>query len=153
MVSVGVVAGDAAELVAGGLGGLAVVVGGLVPGGGAGQRPQFQQGPGCLRAVQVPVADDRAVVGALGTAVVRVQVLDQLRAGRAQRQGPGTGVAVRVTGIIEDVAEGDPGGRHRGQDGRERADRVIAARRHRGAAGDLGDGRPVLLGIMIAAER
>ena len=82
---------------------------------------------------------------ALGAAVVRVQVLDELRAGGAQRQGPGAGVAVGVTGVAEDVAEGDPGGGHRGQDGRERADRVIAARRHRGAAGDLRDGRPVLL--------
>ena len=41
---------------------------------------------------------------------------------------------------------GIPGGGHRGQDGRERADRVIAARRQRGAAGELGDGGPVLLG-------
>jgi hypothetical protein len=40
-VAVGVVGGDAAELVAGEFGGLAVVVGGLFPGGGAGERPEF----------------------------------------------------------------------------------------------------------------
>ena len=41
MVAVGVVAGEAAELVAGGLGGLRVVYGGLFAGGVAGQRPEF----------------------------------------------------------------------------------------------------------------
>ena len=82
VVAVGVVGGDPAELVAGELGGLAVVVRGLVRGGGAGQRPEFQQGAGRGRAVQVPVGDDGAVVGAFGAAVVRVQVLDELRAGR-----------------------------------------------------------------------
>ena len=35
---------------------------------------------------------------------------------------------------------------HRGQHGGEGADRVVAARRRRGAAGELGDGGPVLLG-------
>ena len=75
-----------------------------------------------------------------------MQVLDELRAGGPQRDCPGIGVAVRVAGIIEDVAERDPGGGHRGQHGRERADRVVPARRHGGAAGELGDGGPVLLG-------
>ena len=70
MVAVGVVGGDAAELVAGQLSGLGVVVRGLVPGGGAGERPEFQQRARCLGAVQVPVAEDRAVVGALGAAVI-----------------------------------------------------------------------------------
>jgi hypothetical protein len=41
VVAVGVVAGDPAELVAGELGGLAVVVRSLLFGGGAGQRPEF----------------------------------------------------------------------------------------------------------------
>jgi hypothetical protein len=40
---------------------------------------------------------------------VRVQVLDQLRAGEAQRDGPGFGVAVGVAGVGQDVAEGDAG--------------------------------------------
>jgi hypothetical protein len=64
VVAVGVVSGEAAELVAGELGGLAVVVRGLLFRRGAGERPEFQQGAGCLGAVQVAVADDRAVVGA-----------------------------------------------------------------------------------------
>jgi hypothetical protein len=42
VVAVGVVGGNAAELVAGEFGGLAVVVRGLFPGGGAGERPEFQ---------------------------------------------------------------------------------------------------------------
>ena len=44
VVAVGVVGGEAAELVAGEFGGLRVVRGGLLRGGGAGQRPEFQQG-------------------------------------------------------------------------------------------------------------
>jgi hypothetical protein len=59
----------------------------------------------------------------------RVQVLDELGAGGAQRQGPGAGVAVRVTGVVEDVAEGNPGGGHRRQDGREGAGCSCAAPR------------------------
>ena len=43
MVAVRVVGGVAAELAAGQFAGLAVVVGGLLPGGGAGERPEFQQ--------------------------------------------------------------------------------------------------------------
>ena len=106
MVAVGVAGGDPAELVAGQLGGLAVVVRGLLFGGGAGQRPEFQQRAGRGRAVEVAVGDDGAVVGAPGAAVVRVQVLDELGAGGAQRQRPGIGVAVGVA-VIEDVAERD----------------------------------------------
>ena len=127
VVAVGVVGGEAAELVAGQLGGLAVVVRGLLSGGGAGQRPEFQQRAGCARAVEVPVGDDGAVVGALGAAVVRVQVLDERGAGGAQRQGPGAGVAVGVAGVIQDVAERDPLAGQRGQHGGERADRVVPA--------------------------
>jgi hypothetical protein len=41
VVAVGVVGGEAAELVPGQLAGLAVVIGGLLFGGGAGQRPEF----------------------------------------------------------------------------------------------------------------
>ena len=70
MVAVGVIGGDAAEFVAGEFGGLAVVVRGLFPGGGAGERPEFQQRARRLGAVQVAVADDGAVVGALGPAVI-----------------------------------------------------------------------------------
>ena len=43
----------------------------------------------------------------LGPLFVRVQVLDELRPGQAERQCPGVGVAVRVAGIAEDVAERD----------------------------------------------
>jgi len=44
VVAVFVVGGEAAELVAGQFGGLAVVVRGLFVSGGAGERPEFQQG-------------------------------------------------------------------------------------------------------------
>ncbi len=82
-----------------------------------------------------------------------VQVLDELRPGGPQRDGPGAGVAVGVAGIIEDVAETDPGGGHRGQHGGERADRVVPARRDRGAAGELGDRGAFSSGIMIPPDR
>jgi hypothetical protein len=59
---------------------------------------------------------------------MRVQVLDALRAGGAQRDRPGVRVAVRVAGVGEDVAERDPLAGHRGQHGSEGADRVAAAR-------------------------
>jgi len=70
VVAVVVVAGDPAELVPGQLGGVRVVRGGVVAAGVAGQRPELGQRPGGGRAVQVPVGDDRAVVGAFGAAVV-----------------------------------------------------------------------------------
>jgi DNA-binding CsgD family transcriptional regulator len=60
VVAVGVVGGEAAGLVAGEFGGLAVVVRGLLAGGGAGERPEFQQRAGRARAVEVPVGDDIA---------------------------------------------------------------------------------------------
>jgi len=88
-----------------------------------------------------------------------VQVLDELGAGGAQRQCPGVCVAVGVAGIIEDVAERDPVCGHGGQHGGERADRIVAARRQGGAAGEFGDGRAVLLahhdpgGQVIAVEQ
>ena len=67
-------------------------------------------------------------------------------AGGAQRQRPGAGVAVGVAGVGEHVAETDPGCGHRGQHGHQGADRVVQARRHGGAAGELGDGGAVLVG-------
>jgi hypothetical protein len=56
-------------------------------------------------------------VGALGAAVVRVQVLDELRAGLAEGEGPGGGVAVGVAGVGEDVAQADAVLGHAGQHG------------------------------------
>lgn len=53
-------------------------------------------------------------MGAVGSAVVGRKVLDELRAGSAERQRPGVCVAVRIAGIVEDVAGTDPGGRHHG---------------------------------------
>ena len=84
---------------------------------------------------------------------MRVQVLDEPGAGLPERDGPGVRVAVGVAGVRQDVAERDPGGGHRGQDGRERADRVVAAGRHGGAAGELGGGGTFSSRIMIAAQR
>ena len=69
VVAVGVVGGEAAELVAGEFGGLAFASAACSAGGGAGERPEFQQRAGCARAVEVPVGDDGAVVGAFGAAV------------------------------------------------------------------------------------
>ena len=90
--------------------------GGVFGGGAAGERPEFQQRARRLGAVQVSVADDGAFVGALGAAVVRVEVLDGLRPGPAERDGPGSGVAVSEAGVGEDVAERDAVFRHPGQD-------------------------------------
>ena len=89
MVAVGVVGGVPAEFVPGQLGGLLVVGGDLLAGGCGWQGREFQQCAGCLRAVQVSVGDDGSVMCALGAAVVRVQVLDELGAGVAERDGPG----------------------------------------------------------------
>src|ERR1035441_2124947 len=63
VVAVFVVAGDPAEFVAGGLGGFCVGRGGLFRGGVGVDWPEFQQGAGRDRAVEVAVADDGAVVG------------------------------------------------------------------------------------------
>src|SRR5262249_29446087 len=93
VVAVMVVSGEAAEVVAGQLGGAAVVVLGLPAGGGAGERAEFQQRARCAGAVEVAVGDDGTVVGALGPAVVRVQVLHEGGAGGAQRDRPGVRVA------------------------------------------------------------
>ena len=56
-----------------------------------------------------------------------MEVLDELRAGGPQRDGPGAGVAVGVAGIVKDVAEQDSLAGHRGQHGGEGADRVVPA--------------------------
>ena len=123
VVAVSVVGAGPAEFVPGEFGGLGVVRGDLLWGGGGGQRPEFQQRFGGGGAVQVAVGDDGAVVGAAGSAVVRVQVLDELGAGGAERDGPGAGVAVGVAGVGEDVAEADAVFGHAG-DGDEGAGRV-----------------------------
>ncbi len=104
------------------------MVRGLLPGSGAGERPEFQQRARRAGAVQASVADDRSMAGAFRPAVIGVEVLDELRSGGAQRDGPGGGVAVGVAGIGEDVAEREllPG--HGGEDGGEGADRVVPAR-------------------------
>ena len=91
MVAVGVVAGDAAEFVLCQFGGLLVVRGGVLDGGIAGQRLKVQQRLGGGRAVEVPVGDDCAVVSSLRSAVVRVKVLDQLRAGPLPEDTRGQG--------------------------------------------------------------
>jgi hypothetical protein len=69
VVPVLVVGGEPAELVPGQLCGLGVVRDDVVAAGVAGQRPGFRKGAAGAGAVQVPVGDDRAVVGALGAAV------------------------------------------------------------------------------------
>ena len=88
VVAVLVVGGEPAELVTAQLGGLGVVRGDVVAAGVAGERPESGEGAGGGRAVEVPVGDDRAVVGALGAAVVGVQVLDQLRRRRLAAAAP-----------------------------------------------------------------
>ena len=81
VVAVGVVGGEPAELVPGQLGCLLVVRGGVRGGGAGRQRAELEQWCRGGRAVQVAVGDDGAVVGSVRAAVVRVQVLDELRAG------------------------------------------------------------------------
>jgi len=108
---------------------------------GAGERPEFQQQARCLGAVQVAVADDRAVVGALRPRSWGWRSWTMLCAGGPERDGPGARVAVGVAGIVEDVAGAGSLAGHRGQARGEGRDRVVPARRRRGAAGELGDGR------------
>src|SRR5258706_293440 len=79
VVAVGVAGNDGAELVLCEFGCLAVMAGDLLGGGVAGQRAELQQRPGRGRAVQVAVGDDRAVVGSLRPAVVRVQTSDAFK--------------------------------------------------------------------------
>ena len=75
----------------------------------------------------------------------RVQVLDQLRAGLPEREGPGAGVAVGVAGVGQDVAEADAVAGHRGEHRDQGAGRVVAAGAYGHPAGQLGHGRAVLL--------
>jgi hypothetical protein len=83
-VAVGVLGGVQPELVACQLGCL-LVVGGDVGGfGGWRRRGQLQQRLRGGRAVQIAVADDSALVSALGSAVAGLQVDDQLRADAAR---------------------------------------------------------------------
>ena len=79
--------------------------------------------------------------GALGAAVGGVRVLDKLRPGDAEREGPGVRVAVGVARVGEDVAERDPGGGHAGQHGGESADRVGMAGGQGDPPGQFRDGR------------
>ena len=152
VVAVGVVAGDLPELVAGELGGLRVVRGGLLGGGVAGQRAELEQRRRGGRAVQVAVGDDGAVVGAAGAAVGGVQVLDQLGAGLPQRDGPGLGVAVGVAGVGEHVAERDAGLGHavrtgtRARAGSWRQEQTVIRRASSGTGG------PCSSRIMVPAE-
>jgi hypothetical protein len=119
---------------------------GLLRGGAAGERPEFQQGAGRGGAVEVPVGDDGTLAGAPGAAVVGMEVLDQGGSGPAERGRPVPRDAVGVAGVGEDVAERDPGLRHGGQHGGERGDGVVAAGGQGHAAGELGDGRALLAG-------
>ncbi len=103
-------------------------MGGDVLGWRAGrQRREFQQRLRGGGAVQVAVGDDGSLVGAAGAAVVRVQVLDELGAGPAHRDGPCVRVAVGVAGVGEQVAERDPVGGHFLQDGDQGADGIVVA--------------------------
>ena len=82
-----------------------------------------------------------------------MEVLDELGAGGPQRDGPGAGIAVRVAGVVEDVAERDLLAGQRGQHGAKartgscRHDDSAARRASSGTAG------PFSSGIMNPAER
>ena len=93
------------------------------------------------------------LVGAPGPAVVGVQVLDELGAGLAERDGPGGGVAVGVAGVVQDVAERDAGCGHAGQHGDQGAGRVEAAAGQSHPAGQLRDGGPFSSRVMVPADR
>jgi hypothetical protein len=146
VVAVGVVGGVPAELVPGEFGALLVVGGGLLGCGAGRERAELQQGRGCARAVEVAVGNDRPLMGAAGATVVWVQVLDELGACHPQRDGPGFGVAVGVAGVVDDVAERDPGRGHGQQDGHEGAGGVQVAGAQCHPAGQFGHGRAVLTG-------
>src|SRR5216683_598383 len=141
VVAVFVISGGPAGLVAGEPGGLSIVRGDLLAGGVAGQGAESGQGAGSGGAVQAAVGDDGAVVGAVGSAVVGVQVLDEGGAGRAQRQGPVPRGAAGVSGAGEDVAGRDALSGQPGQDGDEPGDEpgdgVVAAGGEGDAAGQF----------------
>src|SRR5258708_36707812 len=76
-----------------------------------------------------------------------MQVLDELGAGLAERDGPGGGGAVGVAGVGEDVAERDAAAAgHALQDRDEGAGRVEVAAGQGHPAGELGDGGGGLFG-------
>ncbi len=146
VVAVFIVAGEAAELVAGGLGGLRVVCRGLRGSRRAGERPEFQQRARCGRTVQVPVRDDRALVSAPGAAVVGVEVLDEGGAGPPERDYSVSRDAVGVAGVCQDIAQrGSRLAAWRSARGRARG-RGRDGRRTGSSAGELGHGRPLLAG-------
>ena len=146
VVAVGVVGGDAAELVAGGLGGLASWSAACSLVAARASGPSSSRGRGVAGQYRLPLAMIAPSWVPLGPRSWGCRSWTSCAPAGAQRERPGGGVAVGVAGVGEDVAERDPGGGHRGQHGGEGADRVVPARRDRGAAGELGDGRPVLLG-------
>src|ERR1019366_914516 len=69
--------------------------------------------------------DDSALVGALGAAVVGMEVLDQGGPGGAERGGPVLRDAGGGAGVGQDVAERDAVFGHRGQHGGERGAGVV----------------------------
>ena len=73
-------------------------------------------------------------------------------AGPAERDRPGGGVAVRVAGVGEDVAERDACRGHRGQHGDQGADRVCRHEERRARRASSGR-PPPSSGIMTAADR
>ena len=96
-------------------------------------------------------------LGAPGAAVVGMEVLDQGGSGPAERGRPVPRDAVGVAGVGQDVAERDAGGGHGRQHGGERGDGVVAAGGQGHAAGQLGDGRALLVrhhdrGRQVVAE-
>ena len=92
------------------------------------------------------------MVGAAGAAVERVRFLDQLRAGLPERDGPGSGVAVGVAGVGQDVAERDAVAGHRGRRRDQGAGRVVAAGADGNPPGRLRHGRAVSSRIIVQAE-
>lgn len=74
-----------------------------------------------------------------------VQVGDQAGVGGAERGGPGCRDAVGVAGVGQDLAQGDAGGRHRGEHAGQGGGRVMSAAGEGDAAGQLGHGWPVFV--------
>ena len=106
-VAVLVVAGDRAELVFGELVGLLVVGVGLSGRGAAWERGELEQRGWGGGAVEVAVVAGRAVVGAVGAAVVGVKIDDQLGAELAEGEREGVWLAVGVAGVGEQVILSD----------------------------------------------
>ncbi len=94
--------------------------GDLLVGGGARERLQLEQRCGGGGAVEVSVGEDRAHVGAVRSAVVGVQLLDEARADLPDRQRPALRNAVGVSGVGEHVPNRDAVLVHPLKDGHER---------------------------------